>query len=660
MSLTRFASLLTLITIIFCLNADPSMMASNVAAKDKGITLPRSNEVLISALALDPTSPSTIYAGFYNWGVYNSIDGGGGWHSTDFGADTGEIHITDIAIDPLATDTFFVVGWDGVYKTKDGGDTWLNTMPYTDTFTVAIDPITPTTVYTGGYYHVYKSTDGGESWTNTSLHSYISSTVTAITINPLDPSILYAATGGDGVFKSIDGGDNWIPVNDSLADLQVQDLAIDRLGPDTLYAATYQGGVFKSENGGGNWFAVNTGIPSGMFLRVLAVDPLTPSTLYIGAYNQGIYKSINGGDNWEAIDVGLDIKDIFSLAIDPLTPSTIYAGTIDGIYRSTTGGSEWSPAGYGLTNFFAYSLAIDPLSPGIRYEGTNESVYKTTDGGESGRKIDAGLAPQFIYALAIDPLSPTTIFAGTDYGLYKSTNGGDYWNWGQINNNNPVHAVAINPITTTIVYVGTGNDLYRSQNGGSDWTTLEGGLPMNSNFLSLAIAPTNPATLYTAVSGCSIYKTSDAGDTWNVIYDGLADCLDVKLAIDPADASTIYAAVNQEIWHCCILGYWLKSSDGGENWITIHSSNYGSHLALIVDTLVPSTLYISDDLDVSVSVDGGGHWEDIAVTPAYVNAFAITPKTPGTLYAATWGQGIVGFSITRKVFLPMTMAPDQR
>ena len=657
MSRTRIVSLLTLITIIFAQNANPSMLAITVAAKDRDNNLLPTNEALISTLVVDPTNPSTLYAGFYYHGVYKSIDGGGGWHSTNFGTYTGEIHITDIAIDPLTPDTVFVVGWDGVYKTEDGGDTWLNTMPYTNTYVVAIDPITTTNVYAGGYYHVYKSIDGGESWANTDLHSYISSSVIAMSINPVDPSIVYAATNYDGIYMSMNGGVNWSPVNDGLTVLQIQDMDIDRLAPATLYAASYQGGIFKSENGGENWFAVNNGIPTGMVPRAIAVDPLTPSTLYTGGWKQGVYKSINGGSSWEAMNGGLDIKDIFSIAIDPLTSSTIYAGTIDGIYRSATGGNDWGPAGYGITNLFAYSVAIDPLSPDVRYEGTNESVYKTTDGGESGRKIDTNLAPQFIYALAIDPLNPIIVFAGTDYGLYKSVNGGDSWK--HINNEYPVNVVAINPITTTIVYAGTSNGLYRSLNGGSDWTTLEGGLPVNGNFLSLAIAPANPATVYTAVGGCSIYKTTDNGDVWNVVYEGIPDCWELKLAIDPTNASTIYAAVNQEIWHCCIVGYWLKSSDGGENWDTIHYSNFGSRLALIVDPQVPSTLYLADDFGVSMSIDGGDHWENIPHSPTTVNAFAIKPHTTGTVYAATWGRGIVGI-FTRKVYIPMAMAPGQR
>src|SRR6266705_2670433 len=101
-------------------------------------------------------------------------------------------------------------------------------------------------------------------------------------------------------------------------------LAIDPLTPTTLYAGTYGGGgLFKSTDGGANWVAVG----SLTYISDLAIDPLTPTTLYAGIDSWGVYKSTDGGASWNATGLGV----ASSLAIDPLTPTTLYAGTL-GIY----------------------------------------------------------------------------------------------------------------------------------------------------------------------------------------------------------------------------------------------------------------------------------------------------------------------------------------
>ena len=77
-------------------------------------------------------------------------------------------------------------------------------------------------------------------------------------------------------------------------------LAIDPATPTTLYAGTEGGGVFKSTNGGGNWITVNTGLV-GADVRTLAIDPAAPNTLYAGTDGGGgLFKTTNGGGNWSA------------------------------------------------------------------------------------------------------------------------------------------------------------------------------------------------------------------------------------------------------------------------------------------------------------------------------------------------------------------------
>ena len=137
------------------------------------------------------------------------------------------------------------------------------------------------------------------------------------------------------MFKSTNGGGSWSAVNSGLNNAYVTALVIDPLTPTTLYAETGSG-VFKSTDGGGSWWAVNSGLPTAE-VDALAIDPLTPTTLYVGIYRSGVFKSIDGGGNWSAINSGLTSLNVRELAVHPLTPATVYAGTVAGVFRLNQG-----------------------------------------------------------------------------------------------------------------------------------------------------------------------------------------------------------------------------------------------------------------------------------------------------------------------------------
>ena len=266
-----------------------------------------------------------------------------------------------LAIDP-DTPTTLYAGTDrgGVFKSTNRGTSWsaVNTGLTSTCAALAIDPTTPTTLYAGGGGNVFKSTDGGNNWSGTECGS-----AGELAIDPATPTTLYAG-GAGGVFKSTNGGINWSAVNTGLTYSWVSPLAIDPATPTTLYAGTFDG-VFKSTNGGGNWSTVN----SGLDVLALAIDPVSPTTLYAGTLG-GVFKSTNGGGNWSAVNTGLTYSWVRALAIDPTAPTTLYAGTTGGVFKSTKGGNDWSAVNTGLTNTNVTALAIDPATPTTLYAGT--------------------------------------------------------------------------------------------------------------------------------------------------------------------------------------------------------------------------------------------------------------------------------------------------
>jgi cysteine-rich repeat protein len=256
---------------------------------DGGATWTASNAGLpsdwILAIATDPQLPSTMYV-VSGGRVFKSTDGGENWVAKGPPGTSTQA----IALDPQTPTTIYA---GGSKKSTDGGTTWTTIGSPGTVSTLVIDPQTPTTLYAvqkgGG---VSKSTDGGVSWNPSSTG--LSLKVLALAIDPQTPSTLYAGAFLSGVYKSIDGGANWVasstgmPTPLSLEIVGVYALAINPQTPDTLYAGTARAGVFKSTDGGTNWTPINTGLinPGA---RVLAIDPQAPATLYAGTAYSGVF-----------------------------------------------------------------------------------------------------------------------------------------------------------------------------------------------------------------------------------------------------------------------------------------------------------------------------------------------------------------------------------
>jgi photosystem II stability/assembly factor-like uncharacterized protein len=286
---------------------------------------------------------------------------------------------------------------------------------------MAIDPINPLVLYAGTSNGLFKSIDGGDSWVlDTGL---VATVVYEIAINPNNTSIVYAGMYA-GMFKSTNGGTSWYLFNNGITNTTFKSIVIDPSTVTTLYAATYGGGVFKSTDSGGTWNPVNDNL-TDLDLVALVIDPNTPATLYAGTYGSGVFKSTTGGSSWTTVNSGLTDLFIQDLAIDPATSTTIYAATyFDGVFRSTNGGASWEAVNTGLSNTYVRALAVNPESTGIIYAGVNGGVFKGSGGSVHWRAVNSGLTNLNLLSLVIDPQTPATVYAGTDGGgVFKTTFG---------------------------------------------------------------------------------------------------------------------------------------------------------------------------------------------------------------------------------------------
>ena len=502
---------------------------------------------------------------------------------------------------------------------------------------IAIDSVSPGTLYAGADNGIFKSTDNGMSWTknNAGMDNLY---VRALAIDPASPSTIYAGTANGGVYKSTNGATSWDAISNGLNGEDVSSIAINPITSSTIYLGTYDGGVYKSTDGGTNWNAANTGL-SNLKVRDLAIDPLTPSTLYAATYGGGIYKSTDSGGNWAAINNGItSLLRMLCIAIDSVNPNTIYLGSyLGGVYKSTDGGNNWNPGNPISTYDEVYDLVIDPETPttlyaGIRNGASTSGVLKSTDGGNSwvvkntGMDQNLGYSPN-VYALAIDPTTPNTLYAGTDgRGVFKTTDGSD--NWNQLNGL-PGHAnvFTIDPSNPSIIYMGYSQVAYKSVDSGISWNRIFDGYIDH-----ITIDPIEPSTLY-----ISNYKSTDGGSSWVDImaYSGLV--------IDPIDHNTIYSShgaytipVYNPVWdewfEETVPATFIKSIDGGANWITLNSNFYNIE-SLVIDPVTPTIIYANSGYYDYRTNDGGVTWTLIKGASRGVE---IDPVTPSTIYASVY------------------------
>jgi len=411
------------------------------------------SDASVGSLALNPASPSTIYAGYSGGGVagiLKSIDGGQSWAVISTINLYGSSNV-EAAVDPrtpstiyAAYSTFFDTGT--ISKSTDAGISWQPSnegLAYYDLHVLAIDPVSANTVYTGGAGGVFKSDDAGGNWSNLAdFHissKYLGAGLTnvrSLLVNFENPNILYVETlpvngcaiDEKTVFKSVDRGATWSDgvspeasgcILGALASSTL--MAMDPMNPDILYLGENDSddgfyALVKSTDGGATWTSVwnsANGLQSG--LNALAIDPVTPTTLYAGLYT-GVYKSTDGGLSWNVTA----LKDTFvtGITIGRTDPRILYAATNRGLFKSTDGGASWIATG--LVNANPSSVAIGPNS-NILYVATFvDGIYKSVDGGRNWIRFDDGLTDLNIRALAIVPGATTTLYAATPSGVFRT------------------------------------------------------------------------------------------------------------------------------------------------------------------------------------------------------------------------------------------------
>ncbi|MEN9592569.1 MAG: hypothetical protein RJA21_1043, partial [Gemmatimonadota bacterium] len=272
----------------------------------------------------------------------------------------------------------------GVFKSVDGGDTWV---PMTDKYfggtigSIGVAPSNPDVVYVGGgeftirgnVSHgdgVWKTTDGGKTWTNLGLND--TRQISRLLVHPTNPDVAYVAAQGHawgpnaerGVFRTKDGGKSWAKVLFRDDSTGAADLAMDPSNPNVLYAGFWQmhrkpwmlvsggkgSGLFKSTDGGDTWTEItkHKGLPVGMWGNIgITVSGANTQRIYalIEADEGGVFRSDDGGATWARVNDERKLRQrawyYSKIYADPKNPDLVYASNVQ-FQVSRDAGKTWS------------------------------------------------------------------------------------------------------------------------------------------------------------------------------------------------------------------------------------------------------------------------------------------------------------------------------
>jgi photosystem II stability/assembly factor-like uncharacterized protein len=380
----------------------------------------------------------------------------------------------------------------------------------------------------------------------------------------------------------------------------------------------------------------NIGPYRGGRTRAIAGIPSQPNVFYMAPVNGGVFKSIDYGRTWTPIFDDQPTASVGAIAVSISNPNVIYVGSGEGLHRPD-------------------------LSVG-------DGVYKSTDAGTTWKHL--GLSDgQQIPQLALDPKNPDRIFvavAGHPYGpneergVYRSLDGGKTFEKVLYRNENVgASDVVIDPGNSQVVYAalwesregpwengafdGDGGGIFKSTDGGKTWRQLTKGLPGNIVQANIAIAPSAPKTLFTAVRTKTIsklYRSDDGGETWS----GTTDDPRPGLGIGGGDLPVVrFDPKNPQIVYSASIVCW-KSTDGGKTWEGWRGAPGGDDYQNVwINPNNPDIILLGSDQGAIVTVNGGKSWSSWYNQPtAQLYHVSADNAFPYRLYSGQQESGSVG------------------
>lgn len=579
----------------------------------------------LNAVAFHPTNPDIVYVGAPAGGLWFTTTGGNEWSSTTDGLPT--LGVSAIAIDPVNPSTIFIGTGDrdagdapglGVMKTTDNGATWQSSNTGMDNITVGdllFDPTNSQIIFAGTNSGFFKSIDGGANWVKKNNGSFKD-----IALKPGSNTILYGTSGGQ-FYRSTDAGENWLLITAGVPSGARGVIAVTPADPEIVYFLLAKGdngfrGLYKSVNAGLTFTEMSNspnlmgwscnGTDSGgqaWYDLAIVADPIDANIIYVGGVN--IWKSTNGGANWQINGHwygGCNVAEVHAdqhiFTFNPLN-NRIYIGNDGGIYWTENGGSQWIEITTGLPITQSYKIgqsateedlvvignqdngtylldadtwtsigggdgmecAIDFTNPNYRYStvyyGAMNRVIGTNAQQIAGNGVN-GITEEgaWVTPFIMGEDNANVMFIGYK-NVWRSVNiknpsaSGVQWKKISTINTSNLSVLEQSPVNTDILYASSGGSLYISTNALQDvptWSNISSQLLSSSSVSDIEASPYEENTVY-IVQDKQIFKSVDRGINWTEITGGLPDIHFSTLVYYKNSQEGIYAGSDAGVYY---------------------------------------------------------------------------------------------------------------
>ncbi|MDE0771323.1 MAG: hypothetical protein OSB25_03855 [Salibacteraceae bacterium] len=597
----------------------------------------------IGAVTFDPSNPSIVWAGTGEGnprnsqssgiGIYKSIDGGKNWELAGL-EHTKTIH--RIIVDPTNSAVVYVASlgsaWGpnedrGVFKTINGGETWEKMLFINDTTGCAdlvMDPSNPNKLIAAmWHYHrrpwtftsggkgsgIHVSYDGGKTWKQKTEKEGLPVGIigrVGLSFATNKPNIVYALVEAKktGLYKSIDGGENWRLVstkNIGNRPFYYADIYVDPTNENRLF--NLYSTVTRSEDGGKSFKGIAPYHKAHPDHHAFWIEP-KEGKFIIDGNDGGLLISRNGGDNWQYVS-NLPLGQFYHINVDNQIPYNIYGGLQDNgswvgpSYVYEQGGirnHHWSEVLFG-DGFDVLPNKSNPDKLYAMYQGGSLTEVDKKTGYSSfiqpQTQDSIPLRYSWNAALSQDPFNDCGVYFGSQYVHYSkdcgknwtvlspdlTTNdtskqkqvesGGLTIDATKAENHTTILAIAPSPLDSNLIYVGTDDgNLQATIDGGKSWSNLSAklpGMPNNAWIPQIVCSEQMSGEAFVVVNNYRqndwkpyLYKTIDYGKTWSLIANESnvnGYCLSVVQ--DPLNRSLLFLGTQQGLY---------VSLNGGNTW----------------------------------------------------------------------------------------------
>jgi photosystem II stability/assembly factor-like uncharacterized protein len=389
--------------------------------------------------------------------------------------------------------------------------------------------------------------------------AYMSGRIADIAIDQNNPSTWYTAVGSGGVWKTTNAGNTWTPIFDKQAVYSIGDVTIAPSNSNIIWVGTgennggrhisFGDGVYKSVDGGQTWN--NVGLEKSEHISDIIIHPTNPDIVWVSAQGplwsgggeRGLYKTTDGGDTWKQVLTPADKwTGVTSLLIDPRNPDKLYAATWArqrsiavyvgtnegaGIHTSDDGGETWTELKTGLPegNMGKIGMAISPMNPDVLYatietDNRKGGFYRSADQGASWTKVSdeigAGTGPHYYQEIFADQHQFDRVYIASNYSKV-SDDGGKTWT--PINTKRKHvddHAMAFHPTDPDFVLMGSDGGIYMSHDRMANWRFMAN-LPLTQFY---KVAPDDSKPFYMIYAGAQDNSTQ-GGPSRTMRKDGI-------------------------------------------------------------------------------------------------------------------------------------------